>query len=288
MDEVRAVYGIIGWPLEHTLSPVMHNAAFRALDVDAVYEVFPLLPDAFDRFFTDLKGPDSPIFGLNVTVPYKERVIPYLDTLSPLAQKINAVNTVVITKERKLIGYNTDAPGFMSHLVELGFNPAGKRVAIMGAGGSARAILATLCMIPDRPESVRIYNRSTGRLTRLVEELSQLFDLSIVEMVDNAEDLNIELCDLLINTTSVGLKEEDPLLINPDCLHSNLLVYDLIYNPPVTPLLKAAHEREAKIANGLGMLFYQGVLAFQHWSNMQLEDDIKVIMRRSLEEALKK
>lgn len=288
MADVSAVYGIIGWPLEHTLSPVMHNAAFRALEVDAVYESFPLQPDIFDRFFIDLKKPDSPIFGLNVTVPYKEKVIPYMDILSPLAQKINAVNTVVITKERKLIGYNTDAPGFLSHLAELEFNPAGKRVAMMGAGGSARAILATLCMIPDRPEAIRIYNRSTGRLTRLVDELSQLFDLSIVEVVDNTDDLNIELCDLLINTTSVGLKKNDPLLVDPDSLHANLLVYDLIYNPPVTPLLKAAHEREARIANGLGMLFYQGVLAFQHWANTQLEDDIKVIMRRSLEEALKK
>lgn len=288
MDQQKSVYGIIGWPLDYSLSPIMHNAAFEALEVDAVYETFPLQRGTLDVFMKNLKKTDSPVFGLNVTVPYKEDVIPFLDTISPLVQKINAVNTIVITNERKLIGYNTDAPGFMSHLVELQFDPTDKQIAILGAGGSARAILATLCMIPDRPQSIKIYNRTSERLSALIESLAPVLDVSIVEQVLNVEDLNIEFSDLLINTTSCGLDKNDGFLVDPQCFHDNLLVYDLIYNPAVTPLLKAAIGRGSKVANGLGMLFYQGVLAFQHWANTQLEDDIKLIMRRSLEEALKK
>lgn len=287
MTTYQSTYGIIGYPLDHSLSPVMQNAAFAELEVDAVYKTFPLKEEELDPFFKKLREPKSPIFGFNVTVPYKEVVMKYIDTMSPLAQKIGAVNTVVINKDRKLIGYNTDAPGFMSHLVELGFNTTGKRITILGAGGAARGVLATLCMIPDRPESIRIYNRTSSRSEGLIEDLSQRFDLSIVELVSDIEDLNIELCDMLINTTSVGLKKSDPSLIDSSLLHPDMLVYDLIYNPKETELLKAAREVGAKTANGLGMLFYQGVLALQHWANTQLDDDVKLVMRKALEAAVK-
>ena len=278
-------YGIIGNPVEHSLSPVMHNAAFEALGVEAVYKLFPLEEEELDGFFKQLKKKDSPIFGLNVTVPYKEKIMAYMDSTSPLAQKLGAINTVVITNERKLIGYNTDAPGFMAHLTELQFHTAQKRVTILGAGGSARAILATLCMIPERPESILMYNRTSARLQELVKDLESMIDLSMVQCVEHPEDLNIELADLLINTTSVGLREEDPLIIDPEQLHSNMLVYDLIYRPAETPLLAEAKARGARTANGLGMLYYQGILSFQHWANIQLDDKIKGIMRQALEEA---
>jgi shikimate 5-dehydrogenase len=156
-EETQAVYGIIGNPVSHSLSPVMHNTAFRALDVNAVYKLFQLEKVELEDFFEKMHDDDSPIFGLNVTVPYKEDVIPYMDVLTPLAQKLGAVNTIMVNHERKLIGYNTDAPGFIAHLKELGFNTEGKRIAILGAGGSCRAILGTLCMIPERPESIKIY-----------------------------------------------------------------------------------------------------------------------------------
>jgi len=114
-------YGLIGNPLKHSLSPMMHNAAFKALEVEAVYKLFPLKEEDVKGFFEDLRQKDSPLFGLNATVPYKEEVLPYLDHLAPLAQKIGAVNTIVIDQERKLIGYNTDAPGFMAHLASFSF-----------------------------------------------------------------------------------------------------------------------------------------------------------------------
>ena len=283
MDAQSAVYGIIGYPVAHSLSPLMHNTAFKELGADAVYKLFPLKKNELDIFFTELRKPSSPVFGLNVTVPYKEAVLEYLDNITPLAQKIMAVNTIVINKERKLLGYNTDAPGFLAHLVELQFNTRDKRIAIMGSGGSARAILAVLCMIPERPDSIKIYNRTPQRLDNLLEDLSARIDTSIVQPVASIDDLDIPEADLLINTTSVGLKPEDPSLVDVDLIHRKLLVYDLIYNPPMTPLLKTARAGGARVANGLGMLYYQGVLAFQHWANVLLDDDIKLKMRQALE-----
>lgn len=284
MPSSKVTYGIIGYPVAHSLSPLMHNAAFKALGVAAEYKLFPLKENELDGFFTKLREPECPMFGLNVTVPYKEKVLPYLDTLTPFAQTIGAVNTIVITAQRKLLGYNTDAPGFMAHLNELQFETANKRVAILGAGGSARAILATLCMIPERPQSIKIYNRTTSRMGELLNDLGERVDLGIVEPVNSMDDLNIELSDLLINTTSLGLKRDDPCLVDDSLLHSDMLVYDLIYNPPETKLLQSAKRRGAQTSNGLGMLYYQGVLAFQHWANVQLDDDVKNIMRQSLEE----
>ncbi|MBI5024019.1 MAG: shikimate dehydrogenase [Candidatus Omnitrophica bacterium] len=286
MDAQSAVYGIIGYPVAHSLSPLMHNTAFKELGVDAVYKLFPLKENELDIFFAELRKPSSPIFGLNVTVPYKEAVLEYLDNIAPLAQKIMAVNTIVINKERKLLGYNTDAPGFLAHLVELQFNTRDKKIAIMGSGGSARAILAVLCMIPERPDSIKIYNRTPERLDNLLEDLSARIDTSIAEPVASVDDLDIPGADLLINTTSVGLKPEDPGLVDEELLHRELLVYDLVYNPPLTPLLKMAKARGARVANGLGMLYYQGVLAFQHWANVLLDDDIKFKMRQALEKGV--
>ncbi len=286
MREPKAVYGIIGYPLSHSLSPLMHNVAFQELGMDAVYKRFPLKADELDEFFKKLHDSSSPIFGLNVTVPHKEKVLKYLDSIAPLAQRIMAVNTIVINSQRKLIGYNTDAPGFLSHLAELKFDTRGKKIAVLGAGGSARAILTVLCMIPERPESIKIYNRTFHRLEVLLQDLSSRVDTGIVEAVESIDDLDIPQADLLINTTSVGMGADDPCLIDADLLHPGLLVYDLTYHPPQTPLLELAKARGARTVNGLGMLYYQGVLAFQHWANVQLSEKIKQKMREALEEGV--
>jgi shikimate dehydrogenase len=264
----------------------MHNAAFKELGVDATYQLFPLQENELTPFFKALKENDSPIFGLNVTVPYKEKVIPYLDSLSPLAQKVGAVNTISVVKNRKLIGYNTDAPGFMSHLAELKVDVDKKRVAVLGAGGSAKAILVSLCLLPQRPHSIKIYNRTFSRAVTLVQELQTKMNLDIVEVVQNVDDLNIELADILINTTSLGLKPDDPCPIDPQLLHPNLFVYDLIYNPAQTLLLRSAQEKGARVSNGLGMLYYQGVLAFQHWAEDEIDSKVKKKMREALEKGL--
>ena len=282
--EPPAIYGIIGNPVAHSLSPVMQNAAFNALEVNAVYKLFPLVDqEELKLFMEDLKEEDNPIFGLNVTVPYKQDVLPYLDSLDPLAQKIGAVNTLVIDHQRKIRGFNTDGPGFLSHLTELNFDLKDKRVAILGAGGTARAIISVLCLLPDGPERISLYNRTRMNAESLVEEIGKNIKTDIITIVDEPEDLNIELADLLINTTDVGMKPTDPLIIDPESLHKEMLVYDVIYSPAETKLLAQARLKKARTANGLGMLFYQGVLAFWHWSDVELDEDTKNIMRGALE-----
>ncbi|MDP8212049.1 MAG: shikimate dehydrogenase [Candidatus Zapsychrus exili] len=287
MDQNKSIYGLIGYPVKHSLSPLMHNTAFNELDVDASYELFSLKEEELDSFLSSLKDDKSSIFGLNVTIPYKEKVIKYLDTLTPFAKKVMAVNTIVISSERKLIGYNTDGPGFLAHLGELGFSADNKRVVILGAGGAARAIVSVLCLMPERPESIKIFDIDKEKCSLLISDLKERIDLSIVESVQAIDDLNIELSDLLINCTPIGMKDDDPVLIEEELFHSNMLVYDLVYNPRKTKLLKLAEKVGAQTANGLGMLYYQGVLAFQHWAELDLDDTTKSKMRKALEEGSK-
>ena len=272
---VKSTYGLVGFPLGHSLSPVMHNTAFRALEVDAEYSLFPMKAEEVGPFFKALKDEHSHIFGLNVTVPYKELVIPFLDALDGFAQKSGAVNTVVIDSKRRLKGYNTDGPGFLAHLLEEGFDPSGKRVSILGAGGAARAVVASLCLISKCPESILIYDIDPDRVSALVRDLGARINVGCVKVVPTIDELNIELADLLINATPIGMKDADPCLVSEELLHSHLMVYDLVYNPSETKLMKLAKSRGATCVNGLKMLFYQGVLAFEHWAEMPLAEPLK-------------
>ncbi len=285
MTELRSTYGLVGYPLGHSLSPVMHNTAFRELDVDAVYELFPMPQQEQAAFFKALKDKDSHIFGLNVTVPHKESVIPFLDGMDPFAAKVGAVNTVVITPERKLIGHNTDGPGFLTHLIEEGFAPKDKRVAILGAGGAARALISVLCLVPQRPRTIKVFDVDRERAATLVRDLSLRMDTQCVQIVTSVDDLDIELADLLINATPIGMKPQDPCLVREELLHPHIMVYDLVYNPAQTKLLALAKARGVRSVNGLKMLFYQGVLAFQHWAQIELPQKVKDRMWVELQKA---
>lgn len=282
---MKTTYGLVGYPLGHSLSPVMHNTAFQELGVDAVYELFPMPQEALKEFFASLKDKDSHIFGLNVTVPHKENVMPFLDSLDSFADKVGAVNTVVITDKRKLVGYNTDGPGFLTHLTECGFDPEGKTIAIMGAGGASRAIISVLCLVDRRPKMVRVFDTDSKRANALVSDLSARMDVSRVRIVSTMQALDIRSADLLINATPVGMKPEDPCLVDARELSAHQMVYDLVYNPAQTRLLALAQSRGARAVNGLRMLYFQGVLAFQHWAGMQLEQGVKDRMWQELESA---
>ena len=283
MSAKKNIYGIIGLPLNHSLSPLIHNTAFKSLGINAEYQLFPLKEEELENFFQELRTQSSPIMGLNVTVPYKEKALEYFDNLSPYARKIMAVNTIAISPDRSLTGFNTDGPGFLTHLTEIGFNPSGKRIALLGAGGTARAIISALCLMQERPHSILVYNRHPEKALALIHDLHQRLDTRIAQAVSSIEDLNIELADLLVNTTPVGLKTEDSCLIEESFLHAGLLVYDVIYNPPRTKLLESAQKKGAKTANGLGMLFYQGVLAFHHWMGYELDQKTKSKVRKILQ-----
>lgn len=275
----QKIYGLVGFPVKHSLSPAMHNAAFAALKINAEYKLFELKPQELEGFFK--AAAKNNIFGLNVTVPYKEQVIPFLSKLSEAAKLTGAVNTVKVS-DAGLEGFNTDGEGFIKHLKEgLRFDPAGKAIALIGAGGAAKAVSVYLCR--ENPQYLSIFDVDKEKSVNLSRHLKENFQNLDIKAVDSIQGLNIGASDLLINATPIGMKEQDPCLVDEKLIHSGLLVYDLIYNPKETRLLKTAELKGAKTANGLGMLLYQGAAAFEVWTNQKAPVEI---MRKALVSAL--
>jgi len=278
-SRIQQVYGVLGYPAKHSLSPAMHNAAFKALRINAVYKIFEKKPQGLKVFLRSL-GAEN-IRGLNITLPYKERVMPFLDKISREAKLIRAVNTIKV-RGKKLEGFNTDGEGFLRHLCrDLRFDPKGKIVAIIGAGGAARAV----CVYLSRkiPRAVNIYDADRGKAAALVRHLKDNFKGTDFSIADSILGLDIRGSDLLINATPVGMKKNDPCLVAEYLICRGLVVYDLIYNPQETLLLKTAKERGAKTSNGLGMLLYQGARSFELWTGRKAPLEI---MRRKLKEGL--
>ena len=275
MKQERKIYGLVGFPVNHSLSPAMHNAAFVALKINAEYKLFELKQEELEGFLRSLPGAN--IFGLNVTIPYKEKVIQFLGKVSEEASLIGAVNTIKVSGN-SLEGHNTDGPGFIKNIKEdLKFSPAGKAITVIGAGGGARAVCVYLCK--ENPRSISVYDVDKSKLVALVDYLKENFKTTAIEAACSIEKLNIASSDLLINATPIGMKEADPLIIDENSLHKGLLVYDLIYNPKETKLLKAAKLKGCRISNGLGMLLNQGVIAFEIWTGQIAP---KEIMRKAL------
>ncbi|HNV85749.1 MAG TPA: shikimate dehydrogenase [Candidatus Omnitrophota bacterium] len=278
------IFGIFGYPLKHTLSPAMHNPAFQKLGIDAGYLPFELSPKTFKSVMKELGK--TPLQGFNVTVPYKETVIPYLDRISPGAAAVGAVNTVK-RRGKKFFGYNTDVDGFVRALSEAGLKPAGKKAVILGAGGAARACVAGF--LREKAASIRLFNAAFDfeRARKLKRHFLKRFPRAPLEIfVLNEKDLNRELEDscVLVNATSVGMKKEDPVLIPARVLPKRkILAFDVIYNPAETAFLRLARLKGHKTANGLSMLFYQGVKAFEIWTGRKAPLEV---MRKSLLNAL--
>mgnify|MGYP001583744764 FL=1 len=273
------IFGLIGYPVTHSLSPLMHNAAFKALNLDARYGLFELKPQELENFLKSLSKKN--IYGLNVTIPYKEQVIPFLDRISAQAGLIGAVNTIRALQD-KLEGFNTDGEGFLKHLTEdLGFSPEGKTVSVIGAGGAAKAV--TVYLAKAGVKRVTIYDTQEEKLKNLLAHLKASFKGTEFNQAHSIEGLKINNSDLLVNATPIGMKEADPLIVSEGQMHRGLLVYDLIYNPKETKLLKLAREKGAMVSNGLGMLLYQGMLSFEIWTGKIAP---KEIMRKALEDKL--
>ncbi len=269
------IYGLMGYPVSHSLSPLMHNAAFSCLKINAEYKLFPLKEKKIGLFLQNVKH--NNIFGLNVTVPYKEKVISFMDSISYEAKLIGAVNTIKVSDAR-LSGFNTDGEGFLRHLrQDLEFNPEGKNIAIIGAGGAARAI--SIYLSRTNPKLISICDIDKSKLSALVNHLKANFKDTDIKPADSIEELNLRDADLLINTTPIGMKEDDACLINKKSIHKEMLVYDLIYNPKETKFLKVAKDKGARTANGLGMLLYQGMASFEIWTGEKAPIEI---MREAL------
>jgi shikimate dehydrogenase len=257
--------GLFGWPVDHSLSPVMHNAAFGALGLPWEYLLLPTPPSGLEQAVRKLK--DSVWAGANVTIPYKESIIPHLDGLSPEAGAIGAVNTIVV-QDGRCIGHNTDAMGFLRVLGSRSFAPRGKRVLILGAGGAARAVVYSLV---QAGAEVVICNRTPERAEALAASFASGTGASLcIARPLSCSVLSEEIarCQLLVNTTSAGMVPRDGLSPWPEdvVMPSGIVVFDLVYAPVETRLLQQARASGASVIDGLQMLVSQGGEAFRLWT----------------------
>ena len=272
--------GLIGYPVAHSRSPQMHNAAFGEIGFDADYTLWETPPGTLEERVASLRAQD--MLGANVTIPYKEDVVPLLDECDALAARIGAVNTIV-NRHGKLIGYNTDAPGMVRALAEcpgFPFDSRGKETVILGTGGAARA--AAVAFLDAGAQSVTILGRDQARIDALLDHLSATAQKPVNGASFNSLEANMSLrtANLVVNATSVGLKSsDDPLLIDVNLLPVGSLVMDMVFNAGLTPLLRAAQARGCFVMHGLSMLLYQGTLAFELWTG---KDAPVEIMRKAL------
>jgi shikimate dehydrogenase len=273
--------GVIGYPLNRSLSPAFQQAALDHLRLDVEYQAWPTPGDALNTRITTMRSPT--VLGGNVTIPHKEAVLPLLDEVDPLAARIGAVNTIV-NRDGRLYGYNTDAGGFMRGLQEDGgFEPAGRRVVIAGAGGAARAVVVALLEAGTR--SITVINRTLSRANRLVADMAAVAGASELRALPEmyaSWAVVMRSCDLLINCTSAGSsgsEEESPVPI--DLIRPSMLVYDLIYHPAETQLMAAARKAGASVLGGLRMLVYQGAASFELWTEQKAPLDIMLEAART-------
>lgn len=255
------VVGLYGCPVEHSLSPALHNAAFERLALDYSYVPFTVRPELLELAVKGIRALN--LVGVNITVPHKEKVIPFLDEVSEEASFIGAVNTIR-NKEGRLEGYNTDGRGFMRSLSEAGVEVRDRRVLIIGAGGAARAVGYYLC---KEASVVHIYNRDQKRAESLRQHLIKLErSVLVADEVSVKSRVFLSKVDIVVNTTPLGLHPEDRLPLDIAMLQPRHVVCDLIYRE--TPLLAEASQIGCKTLNGLGMLLWQGVLAFEIWTGI--------------------
>lgn len=253
--------GLLGWPVGHSVSPAMHNAAFAALGLDWQYTALAVPPDDLPARIDRLINEDG-YRGFNVTIPHKRAVfnLPGLHNISPAAQSIGAVNTLVVQPDKTLTAHNTDWRGFADDLTSHGIEVSGKRCLVLGTGGSARAVVYALERL--KAASITQVSREPGSRPGVVgyDDLSRL-----------APSMHV-----IINCTPVGMvPEPDASPWPPDVpLARDAALYDLVYNPPVTRLVAAAHAAGALAVNGLGMLVRQGALAFELWTGSQPPLDV--------------
>jgi shikimate dehydrogenase len=266
------VYGIIGWPVNHSRSPQMHNAAFQALGMDCVYVPFAVPPQHLAEAVQGLRS--LGVAGWSVTIPHKSAIMPFLDRLSPEAVRAGAVNTVC-NQDGRLIGYNTDGAGLLISLErDLDCPVAGKRIVVLGAGGAARGAVAAL--VEADAGSIVVVNRTLSAASQLAAELRGHFPAKpAIEVTDfSALSQLLPETDLLINATARGLHGEEIAGLDLALLPAAAKVYDVVYGASLTPLVRSARQRGLLACDGLGMLAAQGELAFRHWTGVSPPDGL--------------
>lgn len=263
--------GIIGYPVEHTFSPNMHNFISETIHNNYVYSAWCVEAENLKSAIEGMRA--LGIKGINVTAPHKVEVMKYLDCISDSAKQLGSVNTVV-NREGKLYGYNTDADGFCMSLRKANIKIEDSRILIIGAGGVVRPTLIRL--IGNKPKSIIVVNRTKSKALSLAEDILKSTGFKINTEIDNME------FDIVINTTSAGMEPQENVMPIDNIseiddlsfINKNTAVVDMIYNPNETLFLKEARERGAKTLNGLGMLIYQGIIAYELFTDAKLPDDM--------------
>ena len=278
---MTVVLGVMGWPVTHSRSPAMHNAAIAAAGLDAVYGRFPVAEDDLPAALAGLLA--LGVTGVNVTLPHKEAVVAHLDALDPAAQALGAVNTIKC-EGRRLLGRNTDAPGLTRSLEEAGVPLDGARVVVVGAGGAARAAVVGLAQAGAA--AVHVAARRPAQAEEVVAAVAPALAAGPLETLTAGSlgALRLDDCTLLVQATSATLAgrpdaEEFAASLPIDALPQEAVVMDLVYEPRMTTVLRAADARGLKTVDGLGMLLHQGALAFQWW--LGVAPDLTV-MRQAL------
>ncbi len=259
------ITGVFGYPVRHSLSPVFQNAAFESLGLDYVYVPMEVSPERIREAVEGLRALN--FAGVNLTIPHKKSVLEYLDEIDSEAKLLGVVNTIV-NKDGILKGYSTDGSGFMRSLTEYegGFVPGGKNIFLLGAGGSAYAIAGALAR--EKVSRISVCNRTRERAVLLAEHLSEklgFHEVSIVPFEGRNEEEYWRDIQLIVNTTSVGMKEGDSLLVTESNVRKSEFVYDLIYNRK-TELVGSAEKNGIRCLDGLSMLVYQGAVSFELWT----------------------
>jgi shikimate dehydrogenase len=276
---MKRIY-LLGYPLAHSISPAIHNAALGACGMrDWHYEKLALPPDKIGARLEVLRAPDC--IGANVTIPHKQTIIPFLDELSETALKIGAVNTIV-KRDGKLIGENTDAPGFLQSLHERHIHPRDKRAFVFGAGGAAAAVACALAS--EGAQQLVIINRTTPRAAELADRLHRNFP-SLELAVNWWEPL--ALANIVVNATAIGMAPQTEASPLPpgQTVPRGAVVFDLVYNPPETKLMREATHLGAQCIGGLEMLVYQAALSFQMWTEHEAPLEVmQAAARRAMAE----
>ncbi|MDV7764485.1 shikimate dehydrogenase [Peribacillus sp. CSMR9] len=260
---MKKIYGVMGDPIAHSMSPDIHNDAFEKENIEAVYHHFHVTKEGLNDAVKGMKA--LGIEGFNITIPHKTSIIPFLDEVDELALAIGAVNTVV-NKNGRFIGYNTDGKGFFKSLCdEISGDIKAKKTLVIGAGGAARAIYFTL--VKEGVKQVDIANRTKERAAQLVSDCPYDKVSKALSIIEAEESLSQY--DLIIQTTSSGMSPElDHSPLKVDQLKTGAIVCDIIYNPLQTKLLLEAREKGAETQNGLGMFINQAALAFEIWTGV--------------------
>jgi len=273
------IYGVIGDPIEHSLSPQMHNAAFKKLGLNCIYLPFRVTQRNLKSAMMGMRALN--IRGFNVVLPHKTAIIKFLDELDEAAQEVGAVNTI-LNDEGRLIGYNTDGSGAAMALEEQDVDPSDKRIILIGAGGAARAIAFTLAR---GARSIFVLNRTQHRALKLAKDIERRIGKKILtrSLTGNSLLEALQDADILINATSVGMYPKTKQTVaTRKILHSGMVVFDIVYNPVKTLLLSEAEAAGAKTITGVGMLVHQGAEAFKIWTGHS--PSVKVMRRAVMKE----